>query len=298
MHANEPISVHIPRPASYTSFPDAINGLGDDSTSSGFQRTFSDNALSTIDRTEADVSPAHIASSTMQIRSESPSGILLDRQKSARSRPKPNITISKFALAAKAGGHDTTYESRNAVIPQVPLQDVASHSVTKSLSGFARKSWLSRSRSPSPSTPDGSDLTHDGTSSSSTTSILSASPPRAHGKDLALANGEADGSVITASRRGSVFGKKTRRPLSAFLQKNPAEPPLPRPPSMSSLRRSFSSDKLSSLNGSMLHSERVPPMPQLGAAEHNRALGQNVYKNKKKDELWSVFRALDADFQK
>lgn len=287
--------VQIPRPASYTYLPLAAD-LDREASNGAIKRTFSENALATIDGTEHRVPPALIDPSTVPTQVHSPVGMSVDRRKSARPT-KPNITISKFAIAAKAGSDDTAYESRGLAKPRKSHREAMSHSVTRSLSGFAPKSWISASRSPSPSSRDGWKATQDEATSTVQPSEHHSSPQKSLQTHEKVDKDEAPESTGPPSRNGSIVSKKARRPLSTLLQKSPAgEPALARRPSFSSLRKSLSSDKLSSLSSSPLSPEKTPPMPRSMSIERSQSMGLDT--PRKKDELWGAFRTLDGDFQK
>ncbi|KAI9873329.1 MAG: hypothetical protein M1830_000539, partial [Pleopsidium flavum] len=210
-----------------------------------------------------------------------------------RSAVKPKITISKFALSVDQGKDETAYEARGTAKARKSDREVTSRSVSKTLSGFARKSWISGSRSPSPGTRSGQDIVQDGATLDVQAKGLSISSPKLSQVDKTEEKGEV---ARSPSRRGTVSSKKTRRPLSAFLQKSTAETTLPRSPSLTSLRKSLSGDKLRSLDKSLPSSERIPPMPRSMSTERLQSIGFDT--SKRKDELWSAFRALDGDFQK
>lgn len=289
-----PVRIH--RPASYTYLPLSAD-LDGEVSGGAIKRTFSENVLATIDGTEQRVPLAHIDPPTVQTQTDSPVEIAFDRRKSPRPAAKPNITISKFAIAAaKAGDDDTAYESRVLAKPRKSHREAMSHSVTRSLSGFGRKSWMSASRSPSPSTRKGWKGTQDEETSTLQSSGHHSSPPRSMQIDGKVDRDEAPESAGSPSRNASVISKRTRRPLSTFLQKLPGEPDLVRRPSFSSIRKSLSSDKLPSLSSSTVSAERVPPMPRSMSTERSQHMGYDT--PRKKDELWTAFRTLDGDFQK
>lgn len=87
--------------------------------------------------------------------------------------------------------------------------------------------------------------------------------------------------------------KPSRRPLSAILHVNKSENELSlsKKPSRQSLRSRKSSDKLSSPP-----LMKVPPIPS--SLSSDRLSSASVDSNKRKDPLWSIFRTLEADFQK
>ena len=90
--------------------------------------------------------------------------------------------------------------------------------------------------------------------------------------------------------------RKGRRPLSAFVPKGKdgSSSSLSRSPSLQSLRRRASLDRLTASAGAS--DKDIPPVPQ--APKTPPRLGKTVDLHRKKDELWSVFRGLDGDYQK
>ncbi len=290
---DDPMAVSIPRPASYTYLPLSIES-DKNAANGGIKRTFSENVLATFDAPER-ISLAEIDPPTIQMKNDSQMGMSTGRRKSFQPSKKPNITISKFALSARTGMDDTAYESGRTVKAKKSEKEPGAHSVTRSLSGFARKPWMSGSRSLSPSRRDGPTPVEEGSVSSAPTSGHPSNLSKVLHNAEKLENGEVSNSTDSLLRQGSVLSKKPRRPLSTFLQKTPTEPTLPRSPSFTSLRKSLSSDKLSTLSRSPLSSERVPPMPR---SISDRSINLGLDMAKKKDELWTAFRNLDGDFQK
>ena len=288
-------SIQIPRPASYTYLPLSAD-LDREVSGGAIKRTFSENVLATIDGTEQRVPSTDTNLSALQMQADSPVALSVDRRMSPRPAAKPNITISKFAIAAKAGNDDTAYESRGLAKPRKLHREAMSHSVTRSLSGLAPRSWISASRSPSPSTRNGRNPTQEGGTSTVPPSDHHSSPVRSPPLDGKVDKDEGPESAGSPARNGSVSSKKTRRPLSTLLQKSPGEPALARRPSFSSLRKSLSSDKLPSLSNLPLSAERVPPMPRSMSTERSQTIGLDT--PRKKDELWTAFRTIDGDFQK
>ncbi|PGH27468.1 hypothetical protein AJ80_00948 [Polytolypa hystricis UAMH7299] len=170
-----------------------------------------------------------------------------------------------------------------------------SRSVSSAIASFARKPWAS-SRSPSPSpaskerrvkNPPGSDLSSRGTN-----------PPALKG---GVSGREAEQSSIPSQtpesnrRSREVLAKRTQRPLSTISakSKNESPGPVPRRPSLPSLRARVSLERLAASVG--VSSSEPPPMPQ---GLTNRLAYSREPLSRKKDELWAVFRGLDADYQK
>ena len=90
--------------------------------------------------------------------------------------------------------------------------------------------------------------------------------------------------------------RKGRRPLSAFVPKGQdgSSPSLSRSPSLQSLRKRASLDRLTASAGAS--DKDIPPVPQ--APKTPTRLVKTADLHRKKDELWSVFRGLDGDYQK
>lgn len=294
-YGQTPISVQLPRAASFTFLPVSTNS-DIDAVNGGIKRTFSENALARFDVVEEGASPEDAGLSMRQKRDKPLTANNLDRRKSTRPTIKPKITISKFALSASQGEDDTTYQSRTTSIPKKSDREAAPRSVSRSLSGFARKSWISASRSPSPGRRGEQNFLYDGAVSDGEVAAKTPSPPKVLPIDKGREMADSPELGKSPSRKGTVLVKKSHRPLSAFLQRSTVETGLPRSPSLTSLRKSLSNDKLPSLNRSSSPSEKIPPMPRSTSTERLQNMGLDM--SKKKDELWSTFRALDGHFQK
>lgn len=110
----------------------------------------------------------------------------------------------------------------------------------------------------------------------------------------------ASNSLATLSRKDSFFGRRSRNSISSFLKfaepsssarpsspiKRPATPP----------RRSLSSSTLPSFATGNRVGASAALLPGLTSADKFRVVHPSAAT--KKDELWSVFRTLDGDFQK
>lgn len=110
----------------------------------------------------------------------------------------------------------------------------------------------------------------------------------------------ATDSLGTLSRKDSFLGRKSRNSISSFLKF--AEPSLSARPSSPIKRpstppqRSFSSSTLPSFATGIRVGASAAPLPSLISADKFRVAHPSAAT--KKDELWSVFRTLDGDFQK
>ncbi|QGA12526.1 hypothetical protein EYB26_000170 [Talaromyces marneffei] len=165
--------------------------------------------------------------------------------------------------------------------PQIVVRPSKSRSVSEKIATLARVSWMSSSRSPSPA--------RDAKRGASSSREQSPTPRRSrpvstNGVSLSSETKESQqNSNDDAQTKRPTSSKRSRRPLSAFVPRSKsADPPSP------SLRSRKSVDQLAS-RGPDLPPLPNPPIPStLPALEPGR----------KKDELWNVFRGLEADLQK
>ncbi|KAL1968364.1 hypothetical protein VTN77DRAFT_1893 [Rasamsonia byssochlamydoides] len=228
------------------------------------------------------------------------------RSKVAGSR----LTLSSEELDAtlKEKSHNvaagnSSKDAQDAVPELVaPPPKARARSVSGRIANLARKTWMSSSsRSPSPApkespkespkeTPKEAPKQTQRRASRSreqspkrrvSAPSAESSPPKGDPEDAKTA------APAEPTRRKSVLSK---RPLSAFVSRSKPEEPLLSPPS-DSLRSKTSFEKLKSLHVS---TPVLPPLPRSTAS----SLSSSVELPRKKDELWSVFRGLEADYQK
>ncbi|KAK2738031.1 hypothetical protein FQN57_007297 [Myotisia sp. PD_48] len=159
-----------------------------------------------------------------------------------------------------------------------------------SFSGLTLRPWKS-SRSPSPS--QGSEQAN------TPTKVPEEKPVVESGRAANMSGQVATDTMVThhfESNVPAVLSKRNRRPASTIAPKPKpvAETAgkIPRTPSLQSLRRRPSLERIAASVGLK---KDVPPLPQTKIPSSNllKPDGQ-----KKKDELWHVFRGLDADYQK
>ncbi|KAG5296691.1 DUF1765 domain containing protein [Histoplasma ohiense] len=205
----------------------------------------------------------------------------------ANGKPK-----AKEVITSSLDGDDqgpTKLSSHKVTEKSLPIERPSkSRSVSSTIATLARKPWIS-SRSPSPSTP--SEVRSKGGASANTIGNGTL------GKDPHIKTEHASTqgvSIRDMHRRRSVLVKgswKSETPGTKLKSEDPASsqkhPPIP------SLRGRASSDRL--FASSVGPNEDIPSVPR-------RRTGQlpqlNVDPPQKKDELWSVFRGIDADYQK
>ncbi|KAL4810482.1 hypothetical protein BDV18DRAFT_150655 [Aspergillus unguis] len=272
----------LSRAASYNNLPDLPTA---EPGSPGLRRTFSD--------------------LTFQTPSDSPSKEdvaagkdILRRTSVRRSKDKSTVAVSRFTVSSAEDLTDATRPSEPPEpppkIPQTrPPSPVARPSKARSMSGrlvsLARKPWSSssspnRSTSPSSKAPARlRSLQTDDAASQASSIRGSASLDLGPGSDSAM-----------PSRKRTILSKRPRRPMVAVVTQSRADSPSsPSSPSPRSILAKGSLERLtSSLNVS---TPVLPPTTKSSVAPGNDSVPDS---SKRKDELWNVFRGLEADFQK
>lgn len=217
------------------------------------------------------------------------------RQKDSDTR----FTISKFSVGPDPWSQDVADESKILEDGTIQGTEPQAPSGEGSIPGLARKSWISKSRSPSPSptktrlrkeTGTGAESTHQVNGSNSAVDVKTSSLSAAEVKDDALKPTSSHHGRGSLSRRNSVL-TKSRRPLSLLLSKaTPAEIP-----SVPPIPKSFSTDRLP-LSSRQSTPSKPPAVPKSWSSERLQGLGAEM--PRRKDECWSLFRTLDAEYQK
>ncbi|KAI9929107.1 hypothetical protein ASPWEDRAFT_103496 [Aspergillus wentii DTO 134E9] len=273
----------LPRSASYNHLPDLVKT---EPSSPGLRRTFSDTTFPTESKSPSKEDVA--------------AGKDILRRTSIRSKNKPTVSVSRFTVSSEELDNAAKAESKDATvkIPETKAPEpVARPSKTRAMSGrlvnLARKPWISSSptQPPSPSAKSArlrmlraDDQSQSGppSPSPSKTSFQSDS------------GGDSDG--MPPSRKRTILNKRPRRPMVAVVAQGRSDSPsTPSSPSSYSLKTKHSFERFtSSLNVS---TPVLPPMPR-GAAATAAAHSGHVEPPRRKDELWAVFRGLEADYQK
>ena len=275
----------LPRSASYTQLP-TTTASHPIPESNGIKRTFSENVLANPAGNTFPQPFSKQASGGIEDVHDRPTGKNLLRRQSTRSQAGPKITVSKFALGPRRGTGDSAHELNNGTLKENHNPEIKRRSVSGSLTSFARKSWISASRSPSPNKRE-APADHPGSNN--------ARPPS---RSNAVSQGDSEnstgnGHVDAPAKRSNTIGKKSRRPLSAFIGRTSDEPG---PPSVPAIPKSYSTDRLPSLRDNHYSSEKPPTVPK--SMSSDRLQGVGTESPRKKDDLWGVFRTLDGDFQK
>lgn len=297
----------VHRAASFESAKE--DDVQDGPSSPGVKRTFSDASLSA--RNEPAVKENFSTGKDILRRvtlrpsskpSKSSTRLATSRQTSreASKQADPPSGTDGSTLKERSGnlGTETENPRQNATPAELAVRPTKPRSVSGKIATLARVSWMSNSRSPSPARsetrPTPRSREHSPTPRSQPLQAESKesleSKEKRENKDskdskVSKESKElpADLSDADSKRHAS---KRYRRPLSAFVTRSKsADPPAP------SLRIRKSMDQLTRED---VVKPDLPPLPTppafstITAAEPAR----------KKDELWIVFRGLEADLQK
>ena len=276
-------TTHLPRAASFTNLPTTI-----EDSEQGIKRTFSDNDLVSLEggspKNSVPRLPAHVSGTAGSVSSDP-----TKKRSFGLSRTTSKITLTKFTVKSDNLPENTAYDRKKIET------DRKGRTVTGSLAKFARKSFLSSSRSPSPNNramKNGIKYVEDDDDKRSITmKRLNTAPAIAEVPGDTAEVSPPPSPPKTLQRTGTSLKRRISvRPLSSFIPKSVSETNLSlrKSPSMSSLRSAI--ERNQSLD------EIVPPVPP----PSNSALRVNQLHAapKKKDELWTAFRMLEGDFQK
>ncbi|KAJ5436419.1 hypothetical protein N7445_007304 [Penicillium cf. griseofulvum] len=257
-YTNDDQNPELSRAASYTDLPSQTT------TEPSLRRTFSDYAV-----------PA-LAESPTKETVDAGKDIL--RRTSLRSKDKSKpASVSRFTLSSSEDLKDTDSHVPETRAPEPAVRPSKTRSMSGRIVSLARKPWSSSSRSPSPSAKRSKQRD-------------SESPTRFSGR-------KTEDDQTQPSRRRTILYKRPRRPMLAVVAKGPEDSPSsPSSPSGNSLRHRPSFEKFTA--SLSVTTPVLPPMPK-GAAETAAAYANSgIDHTRKKDELWGIFRGLEADFQK
>lgn len=213
------------------------------------------------------------------------------RRKSLMARPKSWIQQVKSSQDRRDSPE--RYNSMKAEVPAVPPMPTPTRSKSKTRSAtmisYARRSWMSTtSRSPSPNKASSKGSTRNSQEDDYTppSSISSSSPKRSSAVPYVKEPRKTDPSSRTSKspvRKAATFLQK-KRPRSAIF-----------PSSLKSAESSLISiNRLSpERRGSpQASSEKLPTIPK------GIDMERSIESPRRRDELWSAFRALETDFSK
>ncbi|KAK0104955.1 hypothetical protein ONS95_005216 [Cadophora gregata] len=231
------------------------------------------------------------------IKEERPKLERVGRTKSLVARPKSWIQKYKGSSPERKNSSESAATTPSDA-PPVPAisksirdKDNKTKTVSESFATFARKSWISSSRSPSPS---------------------NRKPPRdVENGGKSAAESKMSGSPLTSSRAVNPPPKFEKAPRTVSTD----SPPKPRPTTYQKIKQrpasvlmtftNFNStnSSTSSLPRSSLDNrstprtstDRVPALPKNFSTDKFHINGEPT---RRRDELWSSFRSLENDFSK
>lgn len=206
------------------------------------------------------------------------------------SKEKPTIGVSRFSVSTEELSNDGTVEPRDNAItvpetkpPEPAVRPAKGRSMSGRLASLARKPWSnSRSRSPSFGVDE------------KTRPRSQARPGKTTPLQTDAATTENVADVAVESKRRTVLHKRPRRPTVAVVATG-GDPSTPTSPSPSLRSKSSFAKFTSSPNVS---TPVLPAMPKNAAATAAILSPGSPEPPRKRDDLWGVFRGLDADYQK
>lgn len=217
------------------------------------------------------------------------------RRKSLAARPKSWIQRVKGSPERHESPEVlNTPPSNIPPVPQIPkITRDKTKTVSESFVIFAKKSWISRSPSPSRNIrKDGAEDGQMGDASKTASTVSSSSPRRTMATPTLEKPAPAkisDGPLKEPVRASNALSKIKPRPQSMlvnFTTFNSANS------STSSLHKSLMDSKSTPRTST----DRIPPVPKAISTEKLQNLGIDT--PRKKDELWAAFRSLENDFSK
>lgn len=216
------------------------------------------------------------------------------RRKSLVARPKSwmqRVKSSPERLSTLESNHTTPTDAPPMPSTSNASRDAKSKSVSGSFATFARKSWISSSRSPSPSRnklkqkdaenrgPSGSEVKAEPImppvwNVPSVTQEKAESPPH---------NGSKQ-----AQRAPTTLQKIRQRPQSVIMNLTNSQ-------SANSSASSLPSSSMDNRSTPRTSTDKVAPVPKNVS---NEKLSGGIEMPRRRDELWSAFRSLENDFAK
>lgn len=285
--------VDLPRAASYTSIPTVTEPPSE----SRIKRTFSENVLAISEDVNPQRSGANYA----------PRKEIL-RQSSQKAKQKRAESVSSSKLKKDGKQQTPNGVAKSPANDKTETSKSGSRSVSGTIRRLARKSWLSPSRSPSPTKEDKEVKRREKMkrkSFSKSTSELVPQPSLGDGAPELPEPVPSDPPAAprpSPPKRSGTMPSSGRRPLSAIISMNKTDSgwEIPRPPSVQSLRSLRSKHSSESLvmgkNMARMPSVKVPPLPTGAVSDKGSSLSVDVAR--KKDPLWGAFRSLEGDYQK
>lgn len=282
-------SVHndteLPRSASFSTLP-TIEDASPDYNEGDLHRINSAASTPSFPFPQTEETPTPKSSSIREGKSSNRVG----RRKSLVARPKSWIQKVKGSPERNPAPEYAISTSDEAL--PVPQVSKASRDMTKSVSGsfFARKSWISSSRSPSPSNQKaGKQNEEDGRNEGPfkmATTILA--PPAVIPAKFDHTVEDIDSPVKPpAVKRNSTLRKITQRPTSILGNLTTFS-------SVNSSTSSLPGSSIDNRSTPRTSTDKVPPLPKSFSTEKLLS----VETPRKRDELWQAFRGLENDYTK
>lgn len=285
--SNSTNDVNLPRAASYTYFPqfstdpiaedDSVSSLGDFEGFSldGFPPDLSAATSDTSSAGSGDSTPDTEAS--LEISEKQPRGDVLRND-------LPKLATSNTAI------------QREVEQTPTPSEPAVSQSLTSRL---RRRSWLPGSRSPSPAKQRNSlEVPVEGLSPPRSGAGRRSSPFRRTNAPPPVAEDIDETRSRSSSLSRRLSNKLRKRPLSVIDSvPSPSAKLLYATSTALHLPKSFSTDKLPipTMTRALPTADRMPQIPRNMSKDKLPSMKTTA---RKRDELWSVFRNLDGDFQK
>lgn len=205
---------------------------------------------------------------------------------SKRSIATTDTNVPHFTVGSDQAKQRHTHAAHMRQQSNGKERPAAKRSVSGSISQFARRSWIPPPRSSSPS-PSRRRASLESTIPHTTNGRPNNSRP-----DESPCDDAAQTQTGKVVRKASLLRRKSGRPLSSLISKGssgttPSVPPIP---------KSYSTDRLPSLKHQVSNLSEPPALPRSTSFEKVSGLGTDALR--KKDELWSAFRSLDAEYHK
>lgn len=306
--SHSPRNADFPRSASYTYLPVAKDSAYSSAASLPItiKGSFSEDDLIGQSEDSADISPPDSTGYTTPIEEEKvPADISKDLI--AELQKSPKVTVSRFLPGSQdeSDAEPSPNVSRPAstyvkpAAPPTPDSNVSRGSLVQRLSRRISYGPVSTpSRSPSPTKKAATIRQHqignDGAPTPPPVALVKKkSVMRRRDSENKNDAGKAGSGLL--GRKGTLLRRKsTKRSSELKLSDHPVKAAEDAPP-VPSFPKSFSTDKLPSISH---HSaQRAAPSPRLYSGEKVPTLSQ-LSLQKKRDDLWTVFRSLDGDYTK
>lgn len=294
-HPARPLE-EFPRSASFTSLPTLNGQLNEEQES---PRALSLEVLPEV-MVERPASKGEIPSQTPLSKEEIQKVERIGRRKSLVARPKSWIQRVKSSPDRLSLREPILTTPADA--PPVPTisKDKQTKSVSGSLANFARKSWISSSRSPSPSgnklkkdnENNGSPsrdpkkvLRKDSKTDSKTLSVPTVSSVREEEEEVIPVVPDVDSKP--KEKGPSTFQKLRQRPQSVLMSFTNLQ-------SSNSSTSSLQNSSMDNRSTPRTSTDKVPPLPRKMSSERLSMIEMP----RRRDELWSAFRTLENDYAK